>query len=108
MPGSSNGHAEIATADDDAWPWRCVGCGATIYHDGEFCPDCETTYDTVEATRSARAPTAFFEWMRREPFPAFALKVTLISGVELGLTVLWLRLLLYGLTGLPHIGPLLG
>jgi len=57
-----------------------------------------------EAPVETPSSEAFFEWMRGEPITSFSFKVTMISGIELGLTMLWLRLLLFGVAGVPLLG----
>ena len=86
--------------EGDGWPWRCLDCGATIYHDGECCRECRSARRVRSGAREADRSGSFLAWMRAEPASTFALKVTLISGAEVGLTALWLVFLLGGATRL--------
>lgn len=100
--------AENVSTEADTWPWRCLRCGGTIFHDGERCRDCRTIDPSADA--SSRRPDAegFLEWMRGESLPSFSLKVTATAGVELALTSLWLQLLLRHSAELARIVALAG
>lgn len=99
-------HAEDVATDADTWPWRCLRCGGTIFHDGERCRDCRTIDPSAAATASR--PRGFIEWMRAEPLATFSLKVTATAGVELALTALWLELLLSRSAELARVVTLVG
>ena len=100
--------SELDRTHPDAWPWRCLGCGGTIFHDVEFCRDCESTRPPPEQPPPLEVPEEFLEWMRNEPRPTFSAKVTAITGIELLLTTLWLELLLRGPVELARLGVLVG
>lgn len=90
--------------DPDTWPWRCLNCGGTIFHDGEHCRDCRTSRHHSDDPSQGTSSEGFLAWIRRESFATFSLKVTLISGIELALTALWLRLLLLRSIDLATVG----
>ena len=110
--------SRAADADDgppepDTWPWRCLRCGGTIYHDVELCGDCfaleryrHTMGGYGEARLEPDGPEGFVDWMRGQPASALSLKVSVIAGLELTLTTVWLQLLL-GLGGLAGLAPIL-
>ena len=87
-------------SNDETWPWECLHCGTTIYHDGEYCRECESRHVFTEDNRWIRGLRAFLRWMRRESHPSFVLKTTSIASVELTLTAFWLQLMLVGPTEL--------
>ena len=105
--------ADDGPTDADVWPWRCLRCGGTIYHDVELCRDCfalERYQHTMggygEASLEPDQPEGFVDWMRRQPASALWFKVSVIASVELTLTTVWLQLLL-GLGGLASLAPIL-
>lgn len=111
MSGSLAIDADDGHAEPDTWPWRCLRCGGTLYHDVELCRDCfalERYQHTMggygEAGLEPESPEGFFDWMRRQPASALSFKVSVIAGVELTLTTVWLQLLL-GLGGLASLAP---
>lgn len=83
-------------SNEETWPWDCLHCETTIYHDGRYCSECESLRPFVEENRWLRGPRAFLGWMRRESHPSFVLKTTSIASVELALTAFWLQLMLLG------------
>ena len=80
---------------DATWPWRCVECESTIYHDGEFCRDCKSS-PSPKRGRLGDGLREFVSWMRRESYWTFVPTVTIITGIELALTALWLQILVFG------------
>ena len=114
MSGSPALDADAGPTDADTWPWRCLRCGGTIYHDVELCRDCfaleryrHTMGGYGEANPEPDGPEGFLDWMRGQPASALSLKVSVIAGIELALTMVWLQLLpgLGGLGGLASILP---
>lgn len=114
MSGSLALDADDGQTDADTWPWRCLRCGGTLYHDVELCRDCfaleryrHSMGGYGEASPEPDRPEGFLDWMRRQPASALSLKVSVIAGVELTLTTVWLHLLLGlgGLAGLVPIAP---
>lgn len=81
---------------NDEWPWECLSCGTTLYHDVEHCRTCASASVHPKTRGRSSALREFVSWMRREPYPSFVLKVTAISSTELALTALWLHLILLG------------
>lgn len=104
MPGPPDPDADDDAASPHAWPWRCLGCGGTIYHDGERCRDCRRSDRAGAAGRHRDSPEGFVDWMRRQPASTLSLKVSVVAGVELSLTAAWLQLLL-GASGLAGVVP---
>lgn len=104
MPGSPATDTGDRQSDADTWPWRCLGCGGTIYHDGERCRECRRSSRHGAGIRRPESPEGFVDWMRHEPASALSLKVSVIAGVELALTAAWLQLLL-GASGLAGLAP---
>lgn len=80
---------------DATWPWRCVGCATTIYHDGEFCRDCKAS-PSPRNKSLVSGLREFISWMRRESYWTFVPTVTVITGIELALTALWLQIIIFG------------
>lgn len=108
MPRPSTNDAEDDRSAADTWPWRCLGCGETIFHDVEFCRDCTSAGFYDDTGRRFDSPEGFLDWMRSEPLPSFSVKVTTITAVELALTTLWLQFLLGGSIDLTQFGPFVG
>lgn len=80
-----------------SWPWNCIECGTTIYGDGLYCAACEREQRRRERCEGAEEPPAdLVAWMREQSYPEFVTKVTAVSGAELLLTTIWLRLLASG------------
>lgn len=104
MPEPPDSDANDGQSSADTWPWRCLGCGGTIYHDVELCRECRPRGPHGEAGRRPEAAEGFVDWMRREPASALSLKVSVIAGVELALTAVWLQLLV-GASGLAGLAP---
>lgn len=98
--------AKNARGDADTWPWRCLGCGGTIYHDGEFCRECRTVAAPGDGSRRHRG--GFLDWIRRQSLAALSLKVTVVAGIELALTAFWLQLFLRRSGELVQVVPSLG
>lgn len=89
---------------EDSWPWLCLRCGATVYHDVLYCGDCGPA-DSSAAERVRRGSAeSLRSWIRRQSYPRFVGTVTGIASVEVALTALWLRLLLVGPANLPLLG----
>jgi hypothetical protein len=100
MSGSTATDVEDGRKSPDTWLWRCVGCGGTLYHDVELCRDCHSLERYRHAVggygetgRRPDAPRGFLDWMRRQPASVLSVKVSVVAGVELALTTLWLKLL---------------
>lgn len=91
--------------DTASWPWQCVGCGTTIYHDGDYCRDCESATTSARRGPLLRNLREFVGWMRGQPYRTFVPTVTLITFLELALTALWLELVLLGPSELLRIAP---
>lgn len=108
MPEPPPSSADPDRADADRWPWRCLGCGTTIYHDGELCRDCVSAHRRAHAGRGGDASDGFLEWVCEEPVSAFVLKVSVVAGIELALTSLWLRLALSGFVEYGSVVPIVG
>lgn len=94
MPGSPPTGADDDRPDPDSWPWACLDCGTTIYHDGECCRDCARARQLARAASEGGDPGGFLEWMAGEPAPAFVLKVSTVAAMELALTSVWLQFVL--------------
>lgn len=90
------------TALEDTWPWRCLGCEGTLYHDAVFCHDCRPAQLTSRSEPSHHPVPAFLDWIRREHYLTFLTKVTAVASLEVTLTALWLQLMLVG-AGLGHL-----
>lgn len=91
------------TALDDTWPWRCLGCEGTIFHDAVFCHDCRPAQLPSRSDPSRHPVGAFLDWIRREPYPTFLTKVTAVASLEVSLTALWLQLMLAGSVGIGRL-----
>lgn len=105
MVGDTTREAASAATDGDRWPWRCLGCDGTIYHDGEYCSAC------AAATRRGRRDEphdhrTFRDWIRDQTYPSFVTRVATLAGFELSLTAVWLHLLVIaaGTGALPALG----
>lgn len=85
-----------AFPDRDAWPWRCLGCPAKIYHDGAYCADCESSRGVQRTAVRHRGAGSFRGWIRDQSYPSFVSTVTTVASLEVALTALWLHLLSYG------------
>ena len=97
----------VGGADEGTWPWRCLGCEGTLYHDGWYCADCATVHaiDRRRRTRDDERGT-LRGWIRGQSYPAFVTRVAALAGFDLALTALWLQVLLAaaGTVGLPALG----
>ena len=91
--------------DADIWPWQCLECGVTIYHDGECCLDCESTTPLATYGGEASTTEGFLDWMREQPATTFVLKVSAVAGVELALTTFWMRAVLQRSLDLASVLP---
>ena len=94
-------------ADDGAWPWRCLGCEGTLYHDGWYCAACAAVHAIDRRRRTRSDPGRTFRgWIREQSYPSFVTRVAALAGFELVLTALWLHVLLAaaGTVGLPGLG----
>lgn len=87
---------EPECGNPDTWPWRCLDCGSTIYHDGEFCRACARSRPVGGGAEAAPTPDGFVDWMREQRPAPFVLKVTVVAGLELALTAVWIQLLVGG------------
>lgn len=96
MRASISARGEPNDTAVDTWPWECLDCETTIYHDADFCLDCAGAYRVGERGGRRDAREGFLDWMRRESFSEYVLKVTAIAGVEEVLTAVWLQVLLGG------------
>lgn len=98
--------ASSPSPEVDSWPWRCLGCEATIYHDGEFCVDCRSARAAVRDADVEQHSAGFLDWIQGQPYPVFVAKVVAVASFEVLLTLLWLQLLLFGpssIVGLPGV-----
>lgn len=93
MPKPPAPRDEEEGSDVDTWPWQCLRCGGTIYHDVELCRDCNPIGPLHDTDRRHEEPEGFIDWIRRESASALSIKVSVIAGVELVLTTFWLQLL---------------
>lgn len=96
MSESTTSRAEPDRGEPESWPWRCLYCRTTIYHDGERCRDCRSSRRPAGRRPAPDAPDGFADWVREQTAPALVLKVTAIAGIELSLTALWLRVVSRG------------
>ena len=87
---------DIQESDVDSWPWECLNCQTTIFHDSLYCRDCEAWKWAETASGQSGPVGSFVDWMQRESYPSFVTKVTVIAGIELGLTAVWIHLLILG------------
>lgn len=77
------------------WPWYCLACEVTIYHDGDYCRDCRSNEEFERPSRS-HTSHGFVGWIRQESYSTFIPKITVIAGIELALTGLWLQSMIRG------------
>lgn len=91
--------AETTPSGDDSWPWRCLDCEGTIYHDSELCRDCQSVLTVAGGASGQQPDRDFVDWIRLEPYLAFVTKVTAVASLELTLTTLWLQLMVFGSSG---------
>ena len=94
MSGPPTSRPSTDRDDADTWPWACLDCGATIYHDGEFCVACESSHRIRRAHAESERSNGFRAWMREQTATDLVLKTTLVAAIELGLTTVWLQALL--------------
>lgn len=94
MPQPPTDTPAAAESPTDTWPWQCLRCGATIFHDGDHCPDCARSRSLARVADGGRPERGFRAWIRAQSYPSFVATVTAVAGIELGLTALGLRLLL--------------
>jgi hypothetical protein len=85
-----------AYPDRDTWPWRCLGCTATIYHDGVYCANCVSHRAVQRTAVRRRGAGSFRAWIRDQSYPKFVSTVATVASLEVALTALWLHLLLDG------------
>lgn len=86
---------------DSSWPWACLRCGATVYHDVLYCRDCGPAASSAAERVRRGSGEPLRSWIRRQSYPRFVGTVTGIAGVEVALTALWLQILLVGPANLP-------
>lgn len=91
---------------DASWPWACLRCEATVYHDVLYCRDCgpADSSDAEGIRRGSAEPLR--SWIRRQSYPRFVGTVTGIASVEVALTALWLQIFLVGPAYLPLLGAI--
>ena len=94
MQGSTPSRAPTDRDESDTWPWRCLECGTTIYHDGEVCLDCESSRRVRRAGGRPDRSVGFVDWVRAQTATGLVLKVTVVASIELALTTFWLQTLL--------------
>lgn len=102
MPAATPASTEPSPTATDSWPWTCLGCDATLYHDALYCADCRA-HERSHATATTGSSSAFTAWVREQSYPEFVSTVTVVAGLEVGLTAFWLRLLLTGSVVLPGL-----
>lgn len=95
--------ADTTGSMEASWPWACLRCDATVFHDVLYCRECRPA-----ATRAAeggrgrgRGDGPFRSWIRRQSYPRFLGTVTSVAGIELALTAFWLEVMLVGPANLP-------
>lgn len=103
MDQVSDPRSKTTSPDVDTWPWRCLGCEGTIYHDVELCHDCRLVRPVAHRTNRRHPVAEFLDWIRREPYPTFVTKVTAVASLEIALTTLWLHLMLFGSAGVGYL-----
>lgn len=91
MPDRTTSSAEICFEESDTWPWQCLDCGTTIYHDGDFCRVCGSSHRLDSGDSEPNSSNGFIGWMRDQSLSAFVLKTTAVAGIELVLTAFWLQ-----------------
>lgn len=91
MPTEAPAEEDRDDASGDTWPWACLECGTTIYHDGDWCRDCASTYQVDDGGPRRESSDGFVDWMCRQSASAFVAKVTVLAGFELLLTAFWLQ-----------------
>lgn len=106
MPGQTTPTPSTDRDESDTWPWACVDCRTTIYHDGAFCRACESAYRSRETNWESDTSDGFVDWMRDQTASVLVLKVTAVAGIELALTAFWLQTLLRGSVALAGVVPI--
>lgn len=91
---------------DASWPWTCLRCEATVYHDVLYCRDCGPADSSASTRVRGRSAEPLRTWIRRQSYPRFVGTVTGIASVEVALTALWLQILLVGPANLPLLGAI--
>lgn len=91
MSGQTTRRTAIDEDTAETWPWACLGCDSSVYHDVEFCRDCVASFRSRPSSREPNTSDHFVDWMRDQPAPTFVMKVTAMSGIELVLTAFWLQ-----------------
>lgn len=91
--------------ESDTWPWRCLDCDTTIYHDGEFCLTCESSHRISQSSGESDRSNGFRDWMRDQTATRLVLKVTAVAAIELALTTFWLQTLVLRSPGLGSVVP---
>ena len=94
MSGPTTQSASTDRGESDTWPWQCLDCRTTIYHDGEFCRSCDSSHRRPRTYGEPDTSNGFVDWMRGQTASGLVLKVTLVAGIELALTTFWLQTLL--------------
>lgn len=88
VPRGRDADGSSAPDQADRWPWACLCCGSVLYHDVECCRDCGPSPWSEEGSGE---PERLLPWIRRQTVPTLVLKVAAVVGIELALTVLWIR-----------------
>lgn len=102
MPEPSQ--SDSASSAGDSWPWACLDCGGTIYHDGRFCRDCERARALDRVAALSTPGPRFSHWIREQSYPSFVTSVTAVASLEVSLTAIWLQFLLAGPAWLGPLG----
>lgn len=103
MPSAPSSRTDAEQAETESWPWHCLSCGETIFHVDTYCRDCTKPHRRGSTRRRESTASGFLDWIRQQSVLALSLKVTVIAGVELALTTLWLQILLYRAGALDHV-----
>lgn len=86
---------------DASWPWPCLRCDASVYHDVLYCRRCRPAAARAGQAGRRGAAGPFSAWIREQSYPQFVGAVTSIASIELALTALWLQVMLVGPANLP-------
>lgn len=88
-------------SEDASWPWPCLRCDASVYHDVLYCRRCRPAASRAGQAGRRGSAGPFSSWIREQSYPQFVGAVTSIASIELALTALWLQVMLVGPANLP-------
>lgn len=93
MTTSPSSREDLGPTDEESWPWSCLDCQATIYHDGDYCLDCESAHRSSEPAEPESPVEGFIEGLENESITSLTIKTSVVTIGELTMMGFGLRYL---------------